>query len=107
MSRVDWFRGVGPMSGNTRSHAMNASRRKFNVNLQKVRVDFGSGKRTLRISAKTLKTWRKKRSNLIIAKQKLNKFSVFCLQIFQILIFFRDKVIFNYLAKLLAWNSEI
>ncbi|SYV92401.1 50S ribosomal protein L28, partial [Mycoplasmopsis synoviae] len=45
------------MSGNTRSHAMNASRRKFNVNLQKVRVDFGSGKRTLRISAKTLKTW--------------------------------------------------
>lgn len=35
MARRCQLSGVGPLSGNTRSHAMNASKRKFNVNLQK------------------------------------------------------------------------
>ncbi|MCU9931563.1 50S ribosomal protein L28 [Mycoplasmopsis felis] len=48
--------GVGPLTGNTRSHAMNASKRKFNVNLQKIRVVLDGRKVTLRVSAKGLKT---------------------------------------------------
>ena len=38
MSRVCAVSGKGPLSGNKRSHSMRASRRKWNVNLQKVRV---------------------------------------------------------------------
>ncbi|MCU9934435.1 50S ribosomal protein L28 [Mycoplasmopsis felis] len=48
--------GVYPLTGNTRSHAMNASKRKFNVNLQKIRVVLDGRKVTLRVSAKGLKT---------------------------------------------------
>ncbi|MGZ9755914.1 50S ribosomal protein L28 [Mycoplasma sp. 394] len=60
MSRRCQISGVGPMVGNTRSHAMNASKRKFNVNLQKVRVTIGGQKMQLRVSAKTLKTLKNK-----------------------------------------------
>lgn len=57
MSRVCAVSGKGPLSGNKRSHSMRASRRKWNVNLQKVRVD---GKpQTIRVSARTLKTLKK------------------------------------------------
>ncbi|APJ38155.1 50S ribosomal protein L28 [Mycoplasmopsis pullorum] len=63
MARKDMITGKGPQFGNTRSHAMNASRRKFNVNLQKVRVKTASGVKTLRVSAKTIKTLKSK--NLI------------------------------------------
>ncbi|UWV77984.1 50S ribosomal protein L28 [Mycoplasmopsis cynos] len=52
--------GVGPLSGNTRSHALNASKRKFNVNLQKVRINVEGQKITIRVSAKTLKTLKTK-----------------------------------------------
>ena len=38
MSRKCEISGKGPMSGNTRSHALNASRRKWNVNLQKATI---------------------------------------------------------------------
>ena len=48
MSRVCAVSGKGPLSGNKRSHSMRASRRKWNVNLQKVRV-----------VARTLKTLKK------------------------------------------------
>ncbi len=47
------------MSGNLRSHAMNASRRKFELNLQKVTVVEDGRKKTLRVSAKTAKTLKK------------------------------------------------
>ncbi|WP_027121086.1 50S ribosomal protein L28 [Mycoplasma leonicaptivi] len=60
MSRRCELSGVGPLSGNTRSHAMNASKRKFNVNLQKVRVTIDGQRMTLRVSAKTLKTLKTK-----------------------------------------------
>ncbi|QZE12629.1 50S ribosomal protein L28 [Mycoplasma sp. Ms02] len=60
MSRRDQITGKGPQFGNKRSHAMNASRRKFNINLQKVRVKTASGTKTLRVSAKTLKTLKNK-----------------------------------------------
>ncbi|QNM93676.1 50S ribosomal protein L28 [Mycoplasma sp. Pen4] len=60
MARRDVLTGKGPQSGNKRSHAMNASRRKFNVNLQKVRVKIDGQTMTLRVSAKTLKTLKNK-----------------------------------------------
>ncbi|ATO31060.1 50S ribosomal protein L28 [Mycoplasmopsis bovirhinis] len=60
MARRCQLSGVGPLSGNTRSHAMNASKRKFNVNLQKVRVLVDGRRMTLRVSAKTLKTLKTK-----------------------------------------------
>ncbi|AKA50072.1 50S ribosomal protein L28 [Mycoplasmopsis gallinacea] len=56
MARRDVLSGKGPLSGNKRSHAMNASKRKFNVNLQKVKVTIDGTPKTLRVSAKTLKT---------------------------------------------------
>ncbi|AWX70301.1 50S ribosomal protein L28 [Mycoplasmopsis anatis] len=59
MSRRDQISGKGPQFGNKRSHAMNASRRKFNVNLQKVKIKTASGTKTLRVSAKTIKTLKK------------------------------------------------
>lgn len=56
MARRCQVTGVGSLTGNTRSHAMNASKRKFNVNLQKIRVVLDGRKVTLRVSAKGLKT---------------------------------------------------
>ena len=52
MSRVCAITGKGPLTGNRRSHSMRASRRTWNVNLQKVKV--------MRISARALKTLKKK-----------------------------------------------
>ncbi|WP_127942708.1 MULTISPECIES: 50S ribosomal protein L28 [unclassified Mycoplasma] len=59
MARKDAITGKGAMSGNLRSHAMNASRRKFELNLQKVTVVEDGRKKTLRVSAKTAKTLKK------------------------------------------------
>ena len=39
MSRKCPVRNVGPMSGNTRSHSLRATRRVQNVNLQKFKVE--------------------------------------------------------------------
>ena len=48
------------MSGNKRSHAMNHSRRVWNVNLQKVRVkDINGQVVTVKVSARTMKTLKK------------------------------------------------
>lgn len=60
MSKVCAISGKGPLSGNKRSHSMRASRRKWNVNLQKVKVVVDGKPKTLRISARTLKTLKKK-----------------------------------------------
>ncbi|MHA0273074.1 50S ribosomal protein L28 [Mycoplasma sp. 48589B] len=60
MSRRDVLTGKGPQSGNKRSHALNATKRKFNPNLQKVRVMIDGQKMTLKVSAKTLKTLKNK-----------------------------------------------
>ena len=57
MSRVCAVSGKGPLSGNKRSHSMRASRRKWNVNLQKVRVVVDGKPQTIR--ARTLKTLKK------------------------------------------------
>lgn len=59
MSKVCAITGKGPLSGNRRSHSMRASRRKWNVNLQKVKVVVDGKPQTLRISARALKTLKK------------------------------------------------
>ena len=59
MARRDEITGKRPMSGNYRSHAMNATRRKFNLNLQKVTIVENGKKVTYRVTAKTVRTLRK------------------------------------------------
>ncbi|VEU75494.1 50S ribosomal protein L28 [Mycoplasmopsis maculosa] len=60
MARRDQLTGKGPMVGNIRSHAMNASKRKFNVNLQKITINVNGRPTTLKVSAKTVKTLKRK-----------------------------------------------
>lgn len=59
MARKDELTGRKAMSGNYRSHALNATRRKFNLNLQKVTIVENGKKVTYRVSAKTVRTLRK------------------------------------------------
>ena len=56
MSRVCPVTGKKPMSGNNRSHSLRATRRKWNVNLQKVHVMVDGKPQTMCISARALKT---------------------------------------------------
>ena len=60
MSRKDQITGRKQMSGNSRSHAMNHSRRTWKVNLQPARIKTGknTSKRVL-VSTKTMKTLKK------------------------------------------------
>ena len=59
MARQDDITGKKAMSGNKRSHALNSTKRKFNLNLQKVTVVENGQKKTLKVSAKTAKTLKK------------------------------------------------
>lgn len=60
MARRDNLTNKGALSGNTRSHALNHSRRKWNVNLQNVKIyDDNNNVITVRVSARTLKTLKK------------------------------------------------
>lgn len=60
MSRRDQLTFKGPLAGNKRSHAMNHSRRVWNVNLQKVKVkDINGQVITVKVSARTIKTLKK------------------------------------------------
>lgn len=59
MSKRCEVSGRGPLSGNRRSHSMRATRRKWNVNLQKVRVVFDGKPQTIKVSARALRTLKK------------------------------------------------
>ncbi|MDE5553170.1 MAG: 50S ribosomal protein L28 [Malacoplasma sp.] len=60
MSRRDDITKKGPLSGNTRSHALNHSRRTWNLNLQKVKIwDENNNIVEVKVSARTLKTLKK------------------------------------------------
>ena len=59
MSRKCQLSGKGPMAGNNRSHALNATRRKWNVNLQKATVIIDGKPTKVRVSARQLRTLRK------------------------------------------------
>ncbi|MEG0176490.1 50S ribosomal protein L28 [Anaerorhabdus sp.] len=56
MSRVCAVSGKKALSGNKRSHSLRATRRKWNVNLQKVKVMIDGKPQRIRISARALKT---------------------------------------------------
>ena len=56
MSRVCAVSGKKAMSGNRRSHSLRATRRKWNVNLQKVHMVVDGKPVTVKISARALKT---------------------------------------------------
>lgn len=60
MSRMDQVTGKRALKGNKRSHAMNATIRTFGLNLQKVTVMENGQKKTLRVTAKTARTLKKK-----------------------------------------------
>ncbi|MBG0730593.1 50S ribosomal protein L28 [Mycoplasma sp. 'Moose RK'] len=60
MARKDLIAQRGPQSGNNRSHALNATKRKFNLNLQQVVLKTANGQKIrIKVSAKTKKTLRK------------------------------------------------
>lgn len=60
MSKVCAISGKGPLTGNKRSHSLRATRRKWNVNLQKVNVMVDGKPVRMRISARALRTLKKK-----------------------------------------------
>ena len=59
MARKCEVSGKGPMSGNSRSHALNATKRKWNVNLQKATILVNCKPKKVKISARELRTLRK------------------------------------------------
>ena len=56
MSRGCAVSGKKALSGNKRSHSLHATRRKWNVNLQTVRVMVDGKPQKVRMSARALKT---------------------------------------------------
>ena len=59
MSRVCPLTGKGPLSGNKRSHSFRATRRRWNVNLQPVKVEIDGRVCRVMLSTKAIKTLRK------------------------------------------------
>ena len=55
MAKVCFSCGKGPAFGNSRSHSMVATRRRFNPNLQKVRIDDGGRPRRVYVCTRCLK----------------------------------------------------
>ena len=64
MSRYCDLTGVGPLTGNNRSHSMRATRRRWNVNLHKVKMEINGRKVTLKVSARGLRSLRKQIENM-------------------------------------------
>ena len=59
MSRVCPVTGKGPVSGNARSHSPRATRRRWNVNLQKYKVNVDGKMVEVRMSARAYRTLNK------------------------------------------------
>lgn len=56
MAKECYFTGRKTRSGNNRSHAMNASKRSFGANLQKVRIMVDGEPKKVWVSARALKS---------------------------------------------------
>jgi large subunit ribosomal protein L28 len=56
MARICAVTGKKPMSGNSRSHSLRATRRKWNVNLQKVKIVVDGKPQTVKMSARALRS---------------------------------------------------
>jgi len=59
MSRKSDISGVGLLYGNRRSHSLHATRRRWNVNLQTVKVLVDGKPKKLKVSARELRTLKK------------------------------------------------
>ena len=59
MSRHCPITGKGPLSGNTRSHSLRHTRRRWNVNLQKYKLEIDGKVVTIRMSARAYRTLQK------------------------------------------------
>lgn len=59
MSRVCPISGKGPMSGNNRSHSVRATRRRWNVNLQKFKLNIDGKMVEVRMSARAYRSLNK------------------------------------------------
>lgn len=59
MSRVCPVTGKGPVNGNARSHSLRATRRRWNVNLQKYKVNVDGKMVEVRMSARAYRTLNK------------------------------------------------
>ncbi|MDD4642814.1 MAG: 50S ribosomal protein L28 [Erysipelotrichaceae bacterium] len=55
MARVCAVTGKKAMSGNRRSHSLRTTRRKWNVNLQKVKIVVDGKPQTVKMSARALR----------------------------------------------------
>ncbi len=56
MSRVCPITGKGPLSGNNRSHSVRATRRVWNANLQKYRININGKMVQVRMSARAYRS---------------------------------------------------
>ena len=56
MSRICDICGKGPLNGNHRSHAMNATKRKFYPNIQKIKAKLQGIIKNIKICTSCLKT---------------------------------------------------
>jgi large subunit ribosomal protein L28 len=56
MARVCTVSGRGPMSGNARSHSLRATRRTWNLNLQKYQITENGITKTIKMSARAYRT---------------------------------------------------
>jgi large subunit ribosomal protein L28 len=56
MAKVCHSCGKGPAFGHSRSHSMVATKRRFNPNLQKVRIQDGAGTRRVYVCTRCLKS---------------------------------------------------
>lgn len=59
MSRVCQITGKGPMSGNNRSHSVRATRRVWNVNLHKYKLNVNGKVVTVKMSARAYRSLNK------------------------------------------------
>jgi large subunit ribosomal protein L28 len=69
MSRVCPISGKGPISGNARSHSLRSTRRKWNVNLQKYKLNINGKEVEVRLSARAYRSLNKSSAQkAIVAK---------------------------------------
>ena len=60
MAKKCLITGKKPISGNKRSHAMNASKRRWEPNLQSIKVEINGQVKKIKISTRGLKTLKRK-----------------------------------------------
>jgi large subunit ribosomal protein L28 len=63
MARVCTVSGRGPMSGNARSHSLRATRRTWNLNLQKYQITENGITKTMKMSARAYRTLMKNQAS--------------------------------------------